>query len=46
MLGAVGEVYGRSRYGVSWGDVACSSWSGMTRLGDPDFKVRTVQEQD
>ncbi len=30
---AVGTVCGGSRRGLSWGDVARSSWSGMTRLG-------------
>ncbi len=29
---AVGEVCGGSQHGMSWGDAARSSWSGMTRL--------------
>ncbi len=33
-VGAVGEVCGGSRRGMSRGDAARSSWSWMTRLGE------------
>ncbi len=45
--GAVGEVCGGSRRGMSWGDAARSCWSGMTRPGNfLDFLVGTIQEED
>ncbi len=41
--GAVGEVCGGSRRGMSWGDAARSSWSGMMRPGNfLDFLVGTI----
>ncbi len=46
-VGAVGEVCRGSRHGMSWGDTARSSWSGMTRLGNfLDFFVGTIQKED
>ncbi len=38
--GAVGEVCGGSRRGMSWGDAARSSWSGIMRPGN--FLDRTI----
>ncbi len=41
--GAVGEVCGGAQRGMSWGDAARSSWSGMMRPGNfLDFLVGTI----
>ncbi len=44
--GAVVEVCGGPRHGVSWGGATHSSWSGMMKLRDYlDFQIRTVKKQ-